>query len=214
MAFTQADVERDLYMELPKNFSVPGTKITYVDKGKHVLKLVKNLYGQKQAGKVWYDHLKDKLTKLGFIQSKFDECVFYHGKTIFLVYTYDTILVGPDEKEIEKIVKTLSKNFKVEDQGDLSDCLGVNIERRKDGKIEMTQPTLTFSILKDVGQWENGKKNQATSRTKPAYSTTILTSDEGGEDFKDKDLDYRQVIGKVNQARHSMRCPPVCQVLH
>jgi len=44
----------------------------------------------------------------------------------------------------------------------------VNIERRKDGKIEMTQPTLTLSILKDVGLWENGKKN-----------------DEGGEDFKD-----------------------------
>ena len=61
--------------------------------------------------------MKDKLTKLGFIHSKFDECVFYHGKTIFLVYTDDTILVGPDEKEIEKIVKTLSKNFKVEDQG-------------------------------------------------------------------------------------------------
>ena len=116
MAFTQADVERDLYMELPKNFSVPGTKVTYEDKDKYVLKLVKNLYGQKQAGKVWYDHLKDKLTKLGFIQSRFDECVFYYGKTIFLVYNDDTILVGPDEKEIEKIVKILSKNFKVEDQ--------------------------------------------------------------------------------------------------
>ncbi len=46
----------------------------------------------------------------------------------------------------------------LEDQGDLSDYLGVNIERRKDGKIEMTQPTLTLSILKDVGLWENGKK--------------------------------------------------------
>jgi hypothetical protein len=194
MAFTQADVESDLYMELPKNFSVPGTKITYADKDKYVLKLVKNLYGQKQAGKVWYDHLKDKLTKLGFIHSKFDECVFYHGKTIFLVYTDDTILVGPDEKEIEKIVKTLSKNSKEEDQGDLSDYLGVNIERRKDGKIEMTQPTLTLSIMKDVGLWENGKENQATSRTTPAYSTTILTSDEGGEDFKDKFFNYRQVI--------------------
>ncbi|MFM7139154.1 MAG: reverse transcriptase domain-containing protein [Actinomycetes bacterium] len=67
-----------------------------------------------------------------------------------MVYTDDTILVGPDEKEIEKIVNILSKNFKVEDQGDLSDYLGVNIERRKDGKIEMTQPTLTLSILKDV----------------------------------------------------------------
>jgi hypothetical protein len=31
MAFTQADVERDLYMELPKNFSVPGTKITHAE---------------------------------------------------------------------------------------------------------------------------------------------------------------------------------------
>jgi hypothetical protein len=109
MAFTQADVERDLYMELPKKFSVPGTKITHADKDKYVFKLVKNLYGQKQAGKVWYDHLKDKLTKLGFIQSRFDQCVFYYGRTIFLVYTDDTILVGPDEKEIEKIVKTLKE---------------------------------------------------------------------------------------------------------
>jgi hypothetical protein len=31
-------------------------------------------------------------------------------------YTDDTILVGPDEKEIEKIVGLLSKSFKVEDQ--------------------------------------------------------------------------------------------------
>jgi hypothetical protein len=85
-------------MELPKNFTMPGTKITYAgtkitysDKDKYVLKLIKNLFGQKQAGKVWYDHLKERLTKLGFTQSKFDECVFYYGKTIFLVYTDDTI---------------------------------------------------------------------------------------------------------------------------
>jgi hypothetical protein len=212
MAFTQADVERDLYMELPKNFTMPGTKITYADKDKYVLKLRKNLYGQKQAGKVWYDHLKERLTKLGFTQSKFDECVFYYGKTIFLVYTDDTILLGPDKEEIEKIVKILSKNFKVEDQGTLSDYLGVNIERRKDGKLEMTQPTLTLSILKDVGLWENGKKNQATSRATPAYSTTILTSDEGGEDFNDKEFNYRQVIGKLLYLEKSTRPDIACAV--
>ncbi len=68
-----------------------------------------------------------------------------------MVYTDDTILLGPDEKEIEKIVKILSKNFKVEDQGTLNDYLRVNIENRKDEQLEMTQPTLTLSILKDVG---------------------------------------------------------------
>jgi hypothetical protein len=132
-------------MELPKNFTMPGTKITHADKDKYVLKLIKNLYGQKQAGKVWYDRLKERLTKLGFTQSKLDECVFYYRKTIFLVYTDDTILLGPDKEEIEKILKILSKNFKVEDQGTLNDYLGVNIERRKDGKLEMMQPTLTLS---------------------------------------------------------------------
>jgi hypothetical protein len=59
--------------------------------------------------------------------------VFYCGKTIFPVYTVDTILLGLDEKEKEKIVKILSRNFKVKDQGTLNDYLGVNIEKRKDG---------------------------------------------------------------------------------
>jgi len=146
--------------------------------------------------------------------------VFYHGKTVYLVYTDDTILVVPNEKEIDKIVKALSKNFKVEDQGDLSNYLGVNIERRKDGRIEMKHPTLTLSILKDVGLWENGKKNQASSRTTPAYSTTILTSDEGrrrlqGQGFLLQASNWKnQLPGIVNQARHSMCCPSMCQILH
>jgi hypothetical protein len=199
-------------MELPKNFTMPGTKITYADKDKYVLKLIKNLYGQKQAEKVWYEPLKERLTKLGFTQSKFDECVFYYGKTIFLVYTDDTILLGPDKEEIEKIVKILSKNFKVEDEGTLNDYLGVNIERKKDGKLEMTQPTLTLSTLKDVGLWENGKKNQATSRATPAYSTTILTSDEEGEDFNDKEFNYKQVIGKLLHLEKSTRPDIACAV--
>ncbi len=141
--------------------------------------------------------MKKKLIELNFIQSKLEECVFYYRTTIFLVYTDDTILIGPNTKEIEKIIKMLSKNFKIEDQGTLNDYLGVHIERKGDGTLEMTQPTLILSILKDVGLWENGRKNKATSRTTPAYSMTILTCDQDGEDFNDKNFNYRQVIGKL-----------------
>ncbi len=35
--------------------------------------------------------------KLGFQPSQHDECVFYYGKTVFIVYTDDTILLGPDK---------------------------------------------------------------------------------------------------------------------
>jgi hypothetical protein len=82
-----------------------------------VLKLEKNLYGQKQAGRVWYQHLNKNLLKLGFKASNIDECVFYYGKTIFIVYTDDTILIGPNKEEIDELIKKLGKVFKIEDQG-------------------------------------------------------------------------------------------------
>jgi hypothetical protein len=43
----------------------------------YVLQILKNLYGQKQAGKVWYDYLVQGLEEIGFIRSTVDECVFY-----------------------------------------------------------------------------------------------------------------------------------------
>ena len=95
----------------------------------------KNLYGQKQAGRVWYLHLRKNLMKLGFQPSQHDECVFYYGKTVFIVYTDDTILLGPDKDEIDLLVRRLSRSFKIEDQGDLSDYLGIKIERKPDGTL-------------------------------------------------------------------------------
>eukprot|EP00957_Ditylum_brightwellii_P144572 11012538-Ditylum_brightwellii.AAC.1 len=73
MTYAQADIEFDLYMNLPK-----GVQVSDRSRGTHVLKLLKNVYGQKQADRVWYNHLKDRLVKIGFTQSAIDECVFYH----------------------------------------------------------------------------------------------------------------------------------------
>ncbi len=99
------------------------------------------------------------------------------------------MLIGPDQKEIDKIFNILDKNFKIEDQGTLNDYLEVNIEKRKDGKLEMTQPTLILSTLKGLGLWEINHKNKPTVRTTPALSTVILTSHEEDEDFDNKAFD-------------------------
>jgi hypothetical protein len=89
-AFPQADIERELYMRLPKGFTIPGRVLSEEDRKNYVLKLEKNLYGQKQAGRVWYQHLKTNIFKLGLKPCKYDECVFYYRRTIFIVYTDDT----------------------------------------------------------------------------------------------------------------------------
>ncbi len=79
----------------------------------------------------------------GFKPSEYDECLYYFGKTIFIVYTDDTILLGPNKEEIDTLVKRIGKTFKIEDQGELSDYLGIKIERKTDDTLEWTQPTLT-----------------------------------------------------------------------
>jgi hypothetical protein len=91
----------------------------------------KNVYGQKQVGQVWNQHLVKKLTKeLKFKQSKVeDECVFYHGKTMYALYTDESILAGPDQKEIDQIIKEMQEvKLDITIEGNLQDFLGVNIE--------------------------------------------------------------------------------------
>jgi hypothetical protein len=200
-------------MKLPTGFSIEGMKLTEEEKKEHVLKLVKNLYGQKQAGRVWYQHLRKNLIKLGFKPSEFDECVFYYGTTIFIVYTDDTILLGPDKKEIETIFKKLESTFNIEDQGELSDYLGIKIIRSKDGTMEWSQPTLIQSILKDLGLMDVKGKNQPTTRTTPSLTTVILTSHEDEPDHDEsKSFNYRQVIGKLLYLEKSTRPDISCAV--
>ena len=56
LAFPQAPVEKEIYMEVPKGFEVNGD---------YVLRLNRNVYGQKQAGRVWNNTWKkNSSTKL------------------------------------------------------------------------------------------------------------------------------------------------------
>ena len=61
MAYTQADVKTDIFMQLPS-----GMTIQCVDPNKHLLKLQKNLYGLKDGQVTWHKHIKAGLLSLGF----------------------------------------------------------------------------------------------------------------------------------------------------
>ena len=69
MAYPQAPIETDIYMELPQ-----GIQTKTGNSKDHVLKLLKNIYGQKQAGRVW-NSCVDKLTSLGYTASLINDCV-------------------------------------------------------------------------------------------------------------------------------------------
>ena len=134
MAFPQAPIEMDMYMELPK-----GIDTKHGNSKGHVLKLLQNIYGQQQAGRVWNHHLTAKLLEIRFTQSLIDNCVFYRGDTIFIVYVDDGIYIGDNDNQIVAIISQLqSFGLKIEDQGHSADYIRVNIKRLKGGGIEFT----------------------------------------------------------------------------
>jgi hypothetical protein len=151
--------------------------------------LKKNLYGQKQAGQVWNQYLHDGLIARGLIQSKVDMCVYYYGKVVLLAYVDNGIFIGPTQEEIQHCYNMLTKDFvdktqtpckkyrkfRMTDEGDLSDYLGVKITRLKNGLIKLLQPHLVDQILMDLGY-----NDRTASVGTPAASSIKLGRDING----------------------------------
>jgi hypothetical protein len=203
LAYPQAPIEFDIYMELPK-----GIETKYGNGRTHVLKLKRNVYGQKQAGRIWNQHLVKGLISIGFKQSNSDDCVFFRGNTIFAFYVDDGIFLGPHAKEIDKAIHDLKNaGFDIEDKGTLKDYLGVNVEYLSNGKIKLSQPHLIDQIIHDTGLTSHSR-----TQSTPARSTKILHRDQYGEPFDDS-FHYRSVIGKLNFLEKTTR-PDIAYATH
>ena len=121
MAYTQAILNKPVYMQLP-----PGVHLPQLSKDTHCLRILRNIYGGKDSGRIWFQHLRSKLLDvLKFQQSAFDECVFYHNTTIFIVYTDDGILIDPCMETINHRIRDFKALFEIEVQGNLHEYLGI-----------------------------------------------------------------------------------------
>jgi hypothetical protein len=202
LAYPQANIECDMYMEIPLGFSFNGSRKT------HVLLLIKNLYGQRQAGRTWQQHLNKGLAENDFVPSMAEECVWYRGNVTFMYYVDDGIFIGPCSKEIDKIIKSLQRTcFNLTDKGDLSDYLGIKVTQLPDNKISLTQPHLINDIISDMKFAANTKP-----KALPACSSIIIQRDLDGPEF-DEHWDYRSIIGKLNFLEKSTR-PDIAYAVH
>ena len=206
LAYPHAPAEVPLYMNFPKGYEFKDG----ISEDTHVLKLTKNIYGQKQAGRVWNKYLDEGLGEIGFKPSKMDPCLYFHGRIALLVYINDCIMFSPNLAELDKVVMEMRmslKKFRVEDLGNVKDFLGIQVTTRSNKTITLNQPQLIDSILKDM-KFQNNTKQKDT----PALSSVILQKDAQGKPFNN-DFHYRRVIGKLNFLEKSMR-PDISYVVH
>ena len=132
-AFPQVDLDVPVYMRVPQGWFVheDGQLHQHPDPKsndtKNYLRLKKNMYGCKQAARNWFKLLSEGLRKEGFIQSKTDSCLFLCTDCIIVIYVDDCLFFSPHASTVDNVIASLSKSFKLKDEGDVSAFLGVQI---------------------------------------------------------------------------------------
>ena len=95
----QLPKDRRILMAINKEYTDMLAKLDksykqYVnDKGQVVIELKKRLYGLKEAGLLWNQHLSKMLTDAGYKQSKYDSCLYYKSNGGKDIYIYITVHV-------------------------------------------------------------------------------------------------------------------------
>jgi Reverse transcriptase (RNA-dependent DNA polymerase) len=189
-------------MDIPTGFTINGNKSDYA------LKLINNLYGQKQAGRVWNNHLTKGLKELAFEQRKTDPCIFWRKGVVLVIYTDDTIVTGPNNKDIDAAISDIGSKFDITSQERVDDVLGVKIIRDEDkGTVELIQPHLIDSIRIDLKLIDG-----SNGRELPAKTTTVLHRHEASIDHDDS-FHFRAVVGKLNYLEKCTR-PDIAYAVH
>ena len=186
-AYPQAEVKHPIYLKTPAGVVLNDNG------GQLVLKLLKNLYGLRDAGLTWFQHLTEGLTSMGFTATSSDPCIFTRGSDIIILYVDDCVIISRTKKQTEAIYKQLEdRKFKVTDEGTMEEYLGIQIDSKKDGTFRMSQPFLIERIINFIpGMVE------ANSVKTPACSSVILSKDPDGEDRKES-WNYRAIVGMLN----------------
>jgi hypothetical protein len=149
----------------------------------------------------------DKLTSLGYTSSLIDDCVFFRGDIIFIVYVDDGIFLGHDDVQLLQAIKEIQGlGLNIEDQGHPADHVGGSIKKHCNGFYEFTQGALIDSIIKDAGI--------SNSKTKPVPAKVFLQLHAfKNEQVFDIDFNYRSVVGKLNYLAQTT-CPKIMYATH
>ena len=142
--------------------------------------------------------------KIGFVPGDIDECVFYKDDMIYVLYTNDFILTGPNHKQLLQTIEHIKgTGLKLTNEGDIHD-----INPMKNGTINMCQPHLIQKVLDDL----NFKKENTKGKKTPMSASRILYGHPKSEQF-DQSFNYRSIIGKLGYCDKGSR-PDISYATH
>jgi hypothetical protein len=171
-----------IYIKVPEGWKTQPGK---------VLKLMKSLYGLKQAGRNWYQTLKEYLiSKEGFTLCLSDQCIFLkdEGALMLLIYVDDVIISAKIAKDGTDLLARIKLHFEIGEEGSLEWYIGM--------KVVDTGSSVEFSqshyVTKAIEKYGYDPKVTAESPMKDSYAIEKKPDDEL---FPDEDI--RSKIGTL-----------------
>ncbi len=210
LAFPQAEIDIDIWMELPEGMDPLGDEN---NRRGYVLKLNKSLYGLKQASHNWYEKLKQSLIARDFVPSKIDPCIFMKDGMILLVYVDDCIIIADNIMRIDVLIHSLKngeEKYILTEESTLDKFLGINIERLDEDRFELSQPFLIERIIKFV---ESECETEVNNKSTPTpVGKPLLHKDLAGKERK-YSWNYRTAVGMTGYLQGSTR-PEISMANH
>ena len=190
-AFLVADMDRELYVEIP-GYAVPQGK---------ALLLKKALYGGRSSGALYSKEITTWLRNWGFKPSSVDETLFRYerdgakGKEIILLSLYvdDGACATNSEALYKEFISDLQSKYKLSDQGNLEWHLSMKFTRDvKSGTIKIDQKAYIETVLK---RFDMGDANE---RDTPFVPKTRLSKQDCPQVPNKQDVKaYQQLVGSL-----------------
>jgi len=201
-AFLRADLKEAIYMEQPEGFH-NGNK-------NQVWKLLKSVYGIKQAPNNWNDDLNQFIISLGFTRCTTDTCIYVKrsrtGRLMAIgVFVDDIIPIfgESDEQEWNESLQALKDKYDIEDTGDAEVVLGMRVTRDyKQRTIKLDQASYIAKLLKEF------QLSDCKVAPTPTNSYILSKADCPQTPEEENQIDkqqYQQMVGALNYAAISTR---------
>ena len=146
-AFLNAPLDEEVYMRQPEGFAHDPSQ---------VCRLLRALYGLRQAPRAWHQTLRGTLLAHGFTPAESDPSMFILRSsdevTLALVYVDDCLIAGRTLAEARRVADLITSLFPCRDLGEPTLFLGIEIERDRAARtLTITQRALADSILAKYG---------------------------------------------------------------
>ncbi|SPC60898.1 related to retrotransposon protein [Ustilago sp. UG-2017b] len=198
MAYLNSTLKHLIYMKPPEGAKVP--------KGK-AYRVIKGLYGFKQSGREWNMEFDKFLQRSNFHRLDCAPCIYTRGKgddfAIVIIYVDDTLIISPKLETVERIKEEIGRMWKMEEGGDVSHFLGIQISRdRKAKTMDLKQTSYTKQLLNE--HLGNHRRNfSVLLQDIPAPETAASIAER---------KEYPQIVGKLLWLSNGTR-PDISQAM-